>query len=68
MRNLQWGNGRARPPKTSSASPPDKTGRVARAINWQISHDRSKTSTAAREAHLRSLMRRSTMLDDDGSA
>ena len=48
MKNLQWGRGRAKH-KASVAGSLDKAGRVARAINWRVQHERSKAATAARE-------------------
>jgi hypothetical protein len=34
----------------------EETVRAVRTINWRVKHERSLASTAAREAHLRSLM------------
>jgi hypothetical protein len=41
---------------TAAGHKPKDAGRIARAINWRVCHDRSKRDTAAREKHLRSLM------------
>jgi hypothetical protein len=68
MKNLHWGNGHTTP-KANTIQPPDEAVRVARTINWRVRHERSLTSTAAREAHLRSLMglpAQRSAFDDEG--
>jgi hypothetical protein len=40
--------------------PLTKAQRIARAINWRLSHDRSLPKTADREAYLRSLLKLSS--------
>jgi hypothetical protein len=40
----------------SDATSLEEAVRVAKRINWRVKYERSLASTAAREAHLRSLM------------
>jgi hypothetical protein len=46
---------KSREPQSAAARPP-RAIRVAKQINWRVCVDRSQAGTAAREAHLRSLM------------
>jgi hypothetical protein len=69
MNDLHWGNRNSAKPKARSAGSLDKAGRVARKINWRIAYERSQAATAAREAHLRSLMglpAARSLIDDGG--
>lgn len=70
MKRLTWGKGRTTP-SANTAGRPTRAGRATRNITWQVHHDRSKASTATREAHLRSLMglpsARSALFDDEGA-
>jgi hypothetical protein len=70
MKRLIWGKGRATP-SARPAGRPTRAGRITRQISWKVHYDRSKASTATREAHLRGLMglpsARSTLFDDEGA-
>jgi hypothetical protein len=72
MKNLHWGNHARAKPEIRAAGSLDKAGRITRALHQRVKYERSLASSAAREAHLRSLMglaaARSSLLDkEEGS-